>query len=80
MNQHTGDPAAFRPGDQVEVNIAGLSPVTVTDVLLDPEAHEEWHPAVVTEAYEDGTIGVRVTPLVGAIEVPAVEPARLRRR
>ena len=71
---------AFRPGDEVEINIAGLSPVTLTDVLVDLEAHEDWHPAVVTEALPDGRYAVLVMPLIGAIEAPPVEPSRLRPR
>lgn len=70
----------YRPGDAVEVNLAGLQPVTVTDVLLDLEAHEDWHPAEIAEALPDGTYLVHIRPLVGAIEAPAVEPSRLRRR
>ena len=70
----------FRPGDEVEINITGLTPVTVTDVLLDLEAHEDWHPAVITEALPDGRYTVLVMPLVGAIEVPPVDARRLRRR
>ena len=79
-----GDPPTesgpYRAGDEVEINLAGLHPVTLTDVVIDPEAHEEWHPAVITEALEDGTYNVLVMPLVGAIEVPPVEPSRLRPR
>jgi hypothetical protein len=70
----------FQPGDEVEVNIAGLAPVAITDVLLDLEAHEDWHPAVISEALPDGRFAVHVMPLVGAIEVPAVDASRLRRR
>jgi hypothetical protein len=70
----------FRPGDEVEVNIAGLAPVTITDVLLDLEAHEDWHPAVVSAALPEGRYAVRVLPLIGAIEVPPVDASRLRRR
>jgi hypothetical protein len=70
----------FRPGDEVEINIAGLTPVTVTDVLLDLESREDWHPAVVREALPDGRYAVLVMPLVGAIEVPPVAADRLRRR
>jgi len=77
---HRAAGVPFRPGDEVEVNIAGLTPVAVTDVLLDLEAHEDWHPAVVAEALPDGTFAVHVTPLVGAIEVPPVPADRLRRR
>jgi hypothetical protein len=70
----------FHPGDAVEVNIAGLSPVTVTEVLLDPEAHEDWHPAEVIETLDGGLFSVHVLPLVGAIEIPPVPASRLRRR
>ena len=70
----------YRVGDLVEVNLAGLQPVTVTEVLLDPEAHEDWHPAEIAEVLEDGTYVVLVTPLVGAIEAPPVDASRLRRR
>jgi hypothetical protein len=70
----------FRPGDAVEVNIAGLAPVTITDVLVDLEAHEDWHPAVIRAALPDGRYAVHVMPLIGAIEVPAVDASRLRRR
>ena len=70
----------YRVGDQVEVNLAGLSPLTVTEVLLDPEAHDDWHPAEITEVLDNGTYLVLVTPLVGAIEAPPVDPSRLRRR
>ena len=71
---------SYRVGDLVEVNLAGLHPVTVTEVLLDPEAHEDWHPAEIAEVLEDGTYVVLVTPLVGAIEAPPVDASRLRRR
>jgi hypothetical protein len=71
---------SFRPGDRVEVNVAGLRPVAMTDVLLDPEAHGEWHPAQVQEVLPNGTYIVHVTPLVGAMELPPVEAERLRRR
>lgn len=71
---------AYRVGDQVEVNIAGLSPVTVTDVLLDLEAHDDWHPAEIAEVLSGGAYTVTVTPLVGAIEIPPVDASRLRRR
>jgi hypothetical protein len=70
----------FHPGDEVEVNITGLRPVTVTDVLLDLEAHEDWHPAVVAEVLPDNLYAVQVMPLVGAIEIPPVHTSRLRRR
>jgi hypothetical protein len=70
----------FGPGDAVEVNIAGLHPVTVTEVLLDPDAHEDWHPAEVIEALDGGLFRVHVLPLVGAIEIPPVPASRLRRR
>ncbi|MGH2584346.1 MAG: hypothetical protein ACRDJE_05475 [Dehalococcoidia bacterium] len=70
----------FHPGDEVEVNIAGLRPVTVTDVLLDLESHEDWHPAVVAEVLPDNLYAVQVMPLVGAIEIPPVHASRLRRR
>jgi hypothetical protein len=71
---------SFRPGEKVEVNVAGLRPVAMTDVLLDLEAHGEWHPAEVLAALPDGTYIVHVTPLVGAMELPPVEAERLRRR
>ena len=70
----------YRPGDQVEVNLTGLAPVTVTDVMLDLEAREDWHPAEIVEAHPDGTYTVLITPLVGAIEAPPVDASRLRRR
>jgi protein involved in polysaccharide export with SLBB domain len=70
----------FQPGDEVEINIAGLSPVALTDVLLDLDADEDWHQAVIIEALEDGAYAVQVLPLVGAIEVPPVDASRLRRR
>lgn len=71
---------SFRPGDLVEVNVAGLSPVSITEVVVDLEGHGEWHPAVIQEALPGGRYLVEVTPLVGAIEIPPVESARLRRR
>ncbi len=71
---------SFRPGDRVEVNVAGLRPASVSEIVVDPEAHGEWHPAQVIEALTDGTYVVRVLPLVGTIELPPVEAARLRRR
>lgn len=70
----------YRVGDLVEVNLAGLAPVTLTDVLLDPDAHDEWHPGEVAAALPDGTYQVHITPLVGAIEAPPVDASRLRRR
>ena len=78
-DQRTGG-GPYREGDEVEINLAGLHPVTLTDVVIDPDAHEDWHPAVITEALPDGTYNVLVMPLVGAIEVPPVEPSRLRPR
>lgn len=80
MAAHESTDGPFRPGDAVEVNIAGLSPVTVTEVLLDPDAHEDWHPAEVTERLDGGLYSVHVLPLVGAIEIPPVPASRLRRR
>ena len=79
MNETTAG-GRYRPGDQVEVNLAGLAPVTVTDVMLDLEAHEDWHPAEIVEAHPDGTYTILITPLVGAIEAPPVDASRLRRR
>jgi hypothetical protein len=70
----------YRTGDRVEVNIAGLEPVTATEVLIDPEAHDDWHPAEIMAVHPDGTYDVLVLPLVGAIEVPPVDASRLRRR
>lgn len=70
----------YRVGDQVEVNIAGLHPITVTDVLLDPEEHGDWHPGEIVRVLADGRYEVLVTPLVGAIEIPPVDASRLRRR
>jgi len=70
----------FHPGDHVEVNIAGLWPVAITDVLLDLEADGEWHPAVVTEVLPDRTYLVLVMPLVGEIALPPVPAERLRPR
>lgn len=74
------DGGLYRPGEPVEVNLTGLQPVTVTDVLLDLEAHEDWHPAEIVEALPNGTYLVHIMPLVGAIEAPPVDPSRLRRR
>ena len=71
---------SYQVGDRVEVNIAGLEPVTATDVLIDPEAHGEWHPAEITAVLPDGRYDVLVLPLVGAIEVPPVDASRLRPR
>ena len=71
---------AYQVGDAVEVNLAGLRPLTATEVLLDPEAHGDWHPAEITGVLEDGRYTVLVTPLVGAIEAPPVDASRLRRR
>jgi protein involved in polysaccharide export with SLBB domain len=75
-------PAAgpFLPGDEVEINIAGLSPVALSDVLVDLDADEDWHHAVITDVLEGGLYAVQVLPLVGAIEVPPVDASRLRRR
>jgi hypothetical protein len=70
----------FRPGDEVEVNIAGLRPVTITDVMVDLDAHENWHPAVITEVLPNEMYAIQVMPLIGAIEVPPVHASRLRRR
>jgi hypothetical protein len=70
----------FRQGDEVEVNIAGLHPVAVTEVLLDPDAHEDWHAASIVEALSDDMYHVHVMPLIGAIEIPPVHASRLRRR
>ena len=70
----------YQVGDAVEVNLAGLRPLAATEVLLDPEAHDDWHPAEITAVLEDGRYAVLVTPLVGAIEAPPVDASRLRRR
>ncbi|MGD9891058.1 MAG: hypothetical protein AB7R89_09975 [Dehalococcoidia bacterium] len=70
----------FRLGDDVEVNIAGLRPVTVTEVLLDLESREDWYPAVVAETLPNDMYSVTVMPLIGSIEVPPVHVSRLRRR
>jgi hypothetical protein len=70
----------LRPGDDVEVNIAGLRPVTLTDVLVDPDAHEDWHPAIISEVLPNEMYAVQVMPLIGAIEIPPVHASRLRRR
>lgn len=70
----------YQPGDQVEVNLKGLRPVTFTDVVVDLEARGDWHPAVVTEVIPGGWYVVRVTPLVGTIEAPPVDASRLRPR
>lgn len=70
----------FRPGDDVEVNIAGLRPVTVTEVLLDLESHEDWYPAVVDETLPNDMYAVTVMPLIGSIEVPPVHVSRLRHK
>lgn len=80
MDRNIDSDDEFHPGDEVEINIAGLSPVTVSDVMLDLEAHEDWHPAVISEALADGAYIVHVMPLIGAIEVPPVSATRLRRR
>jgi hypothetical protein len=76
----TYERSEFQPGDDVEVNIAGLRPVTLTGVLLDPEAHEDWHPAVIVDILSDQMFTVQVMPLVGAIEVPPIHISRIRRR
>jgi hypothetical protein len=70
----------YRVGDQVEVNIAGLRPITITDVLVDLEEHDDWHPAEIVAVLPDGRYEVLVMPLIGAIEIPPVDGARLRRR
>jgi hypothetical protein len=70
----------FHPGDDVEVNIAGLRPVTVTEVLVDLESREDWYPAVVDETLPNDMYSVTVMPLIGSIEVPPVHASRLRRR
>jgi protein involved in polysaccharide export with SLBB domain len=70
----------YSVGDRVEVNIAGLRPVTVTDVLVDLEEHDDWHPAEIVEVLPDGRYEVLVMPLIGAIEIPPVDATRLRRR
>lgn len=70
----------YRVGERVEVNIAGLAPVTATEVLLDLDAHGPWHPAEIAEVLGDGAYTVHITPLVGAIEIPPVDSSRLRRR
>jgi hypothetical protein len=74
------EPTQFRPGEAVDVNLTGLQPVTMTDIVLDLEADGEWHPATVIEVLTDGRYVVEVTPLVGAIELPPVDAAHLRRR
>lgn len=70
----------FAVGDAVEVNVAGLHPLTVSEVLVDPESHGDWHPGEICEILADGRYVVQITPLVGAIETPPVEAARLRHR
>jgi hypothetical protein len=68
----------YRPGARVTVNLADLAPVSATEVLLDPEAHGDWHPAEIVAVLPDGRYLVRALPLVGALEVPPVDGARLR--
>jgi hypothetical protein len=68
----------YHVGDLVEVNLAGLGPIVVTDVLIDLEAHEDWHPGVIRAVLSHGSYDVRLTPLVGAIEIPPVDATRLR--
>lgn len=70
----------YQVGDPVEVCIAGLSPMMVTEVLIDLEAEDAWYPALITAVLPDGRYALTVTPLVGSIEVPPVEANRLRRR
>lgn len=69
----------YRVGDVVEVNLSGVTPLAVTDVLLDPD-HDVWHLAKVTEVLPDGTYQLQIMPLVGAIEAPPVGAERLRLR
>lgn len=80
VQDETRDGGRFQPGENVEVNIAGLRPVTVTEVLVDLDAHEDWHPAVVADVLPNEMYTVNVMPLIGAIEVPPVHASRLRRR
>lgn len=71
---------AYRVGERVEVNIAGLAPVAATEVLLDLDARGEWHPAEIAEVLGGGAYTVHITPLIGSIEIPPVDASRLRRR
>jgi len=80
MTQDDRRAGPFRSGDPVEVNITGLSPVTITEVLVEGTEDEDWHPAEIVEVLPGDMYSVHVMPLVGAIEVPPVHRSRLRPR